>query len=676
MPTRNPTTSCGATACRAAGTSLAVSQRSASSSSVVPLPARLFVAAVSACGSTAVVYSAAVLLRGTVPTEWVLFSALTVICGTLSIKIPSIQSRFSLCEVFGLASVLLFGPEVGAVTLALDGLRISIAWKMSRLQTVFNVTNLGMSIWLSGTLFFMVSGTGPLYHAPPPSASIVLSLAVLASAYFLVNSGLTAVVIGLSGRKSPVAVWIEHYWPLFPTYLAGASVALLLVLAFREVRFTAIALILPLLFICYLTLRSSFGRLEDAKAHVTELNRLLLSTVETLATAIDAKDEVTHDHIRRVQQGALGLARELGVTDADTLKGLEAAALLHDTGKIAVPEHILNKPGRLTPGEFEKMKRHAPIGAEILSSIDFPYPVVPIVRHHHENWDGTGYPDGLKGAEIPLGARILSVVDCFDALTSDRPYRRRMTPQEALTIIVDRRGQMYDPVVVDAFLASYHRVMPATDSARHPAAQALGDALSSMDRDEARAQAVPPADSGVSDGLLAVTSLSRAVSGGARVADVGALMWMVVRQVLPCEAMAVFLPDERADQVTVRYAAGADAPALRTVSRATGTGIAGWVAVNRRPAINAEPSLDFGAGGADVAPGLRSCLSLPLVEGTTLVAVLAVYRDRPSAFSEDDVRLVELLAPRLASSLAEAVRVERGATGVNCLPSLKLVRSN
>jgi hypothetical protein len=336
-----------------------------------------------------------------------------------------------------------------------------------------------------------------------------------------------------------------------------------------------------------------------------------------------------------------------------------------------VPEHILNKPGRLTPAEFEKMKKHAPIGADILSSIEFPYPVVPIVRHHHENWDGTGYPDGLKGSDIPLGARILSVVDCFDALTSDRPYRRRMSEADALKIIVDRRGTMYDPVVVDAFLVSHTRVMPPTESVPHPAAQAIGEALS-LDREEQRAQAAAaPLDGGVSDGLLAVTSLSRAVTGGARVADVGALMWMVVRQVLPCEAMAVFLPDERADQVTVRYAAGAYASVLRTVSRATATGVAGWVAVNRRPAINAEPSLDFGS--PDIAPGLRSCLALPLVEGTTLVGVLAVYRDRPSAFSEDDARLVELLAPRLASSLGEAVRVERGATSA---PSLKLVRSS
>src|SRR5436189_358733 len=250
----------------------------------------------------------------------------------------------------------------------------------------------------------------------------------------------------------------------------------------------------------------------DSALHVAQLN-VLVSTVHTLSTAIAARDDVTPRHVRRVQHGTLALARELGVTDEDILCGLEAAALLHDTGKIAVPEHILNKPGRLTSAEFEKMKKHAPIGADILSSIEFPYPVVPIVRHHHENWDGTGYPDGLKGADIPLGARILSVVDCYDALTSDRPYRRRMTEADALQIIVDRRGTMYDPVVVDAFMVAHTRIMPLTDSVPHPAAQAIGDALA-LDREEQRAQAAAaPLDGGVSDGLLAVTSLSRAVSG-------------------------------------------------------------------------------------------------------------------------------------------------------------------
>ena len=154
---------------------------------------------------------------------------------------------------------------------------------------------------------------------------------------------------------------------------------------------------------------------------------MYLSTIETLAHAIDAKDQVTHGHIRRVQHQAMRLARALGIEDDVELRAIEAASLLHDMGKLAVPEHILNKPGKLTHTEFEKMKLHSTIGADILSSIDFPYPVVPIVRHHHEHWNGGGYPAGLKGEEIPLGARILSVVDCFDALTSDRPYRPKMT---------------------------------------------------------------------------------------------------------------------------------------------------------------------------------------------------------------------------------------------------------
>src|SRR5262249_43588813 len=155
-----------------------------------------------------------------------------------------------------------------------------------------------------------------------------------------------------------------------------------------------------------LTFRTAMGRVEDAGHHLAELNRLYLSTIETLAMAIDAKDQVTHGHIRRVQAYAIGLARELGVKDETLLKAIEAAALLHDMGKLAVPEYILNKPGKLTPAEFEKMKLHASVGADILKAIDFPYPVVPIVRHHHENWNGTGYPAGRRGTDIPIGARI------------------------------------------------------------------------------------------------------------------------------------------------------------------------------------------------------------------------------------------------------------------------------
>ena len=652
-----------------------MSEESAQRSATLPRQARLFVAAVSFLGVAAVAHSVSVIWYATLPGVWLLFAVLTVLSGTLTIKIPAIQSRFSGSEVFAFTSVLLFGPEVGALVLALDGLRISFLWKMNAAQTLFNFANLGLSMWVSARLFFALSGLGPLYgHTAPPS-TIVLFLAVMAGCYFLLNTGLTATAVALSGRRSVRATWVEHYWLLLPSYFAGASVALLLVLAFREVQFVAIALIIPLLLISYLTLQSSYGRLEDAKAHVTELNRLLMSTVETLATAIDAKDEVTHDHVRRVQQGTMALARIMGVTDAPMLQAIEAAALLHDTGKIAVPEHILNKPGKLTPAEFEKMKLHAPIGAEILSSIDFPFPVVPIVRHHHENWDGTGYPDRLIGDAIPLGARILSVVDCFDALTSDRPYRRRMTEEQALTILRERRGTMYDPAVVDAFMADYARIMPASSATLHPATRAIGEARA-QSRENRAAEPPVASEPAVSDGLLAVTSLARALSGQARVADVGALLWTSLRQVLPCEAMAIFLPDEETDEVVLRYATGAQARAMKGIRKATGAGIAGWCAVNRRPAVNADPAPDLGLKASETAASLGSCLALPLVDGDQFVAVLSLYRVRRNSFTEDDLRLVELLAPRVAASLNAAIDIDTDDAVAQpaAAPSLRLIR--
>ena len=205
-------------------------------------------------------------------------------------------------------------------------------------------------------------------------------------------------------------------------------------------------------------------RVEDANSHVEKLNRLYLSTIETLAMAVDAKDQVTHGHIRRVQLHSTALAKHLGIRDEGLLKAIEAASLLHDMGKLAIPEVILNKPGRLTVDEFNVMKRHSIIGADLLASIEFPYPVVPIVRHHHENWDGSGYPDGLSGTDIPIGARILSVVDCFDALTSDRPYRPMLSLTEALAILQDRRGTMYDPLVVDTFMDLVSHITLETES--------------------------------------------------------------------------------------------------------------------------------------------------------------------------------------------------------------------
>ena len=233
--------------------------------------------------------------------------------------------------------------------------------------------------------------------------------------YFLLNSWLMAAAVSFEESSSPLDIWRHNFLWLSLSFFSGASVSILLVSISREINLTALAVIVPLLIVSYLTYHTSMARVEDANRHVDELNHLYLSTIETLAMAIDAKDQVTHGHIRRVQEYSVALAHQMGVDDHKLIKAIEAASLLHDMGKLAVPEN--SEQARQTHvDEFEIMKTHSSAGADILAAIEFPYPVVPIVRHHHENWDGSGYPDHLSGTDIPIGARILSVVDCFDAL--------------------------------------------------------------------------------------------------------------------------------------------------------------------------------------------------------------------------------------------------------------------
>ena len=272
-------------------------------------------------------------------------------------------------------------------------------------------------------------------------------LGLAAITYFIANTGSIAAVIALTEDKSIKRIWVECYFWSFPYYLVGAAFAGMIGWFNREFGWETSLLIVPIIYLIYRSYRLYLGKLEDEKRHVEEMATLHLRTIEALALAIEAKDHTTHDHLQRVRVYAIEVAKELGVTPGE-MEALHAAALLHDIGKLAVPEHIISKPGRLTPEEFEKMKIHPLVGAEILERVRFPYPVVPIVRAHHEKWDGSGYPFGLKGEEIPIGARILSAVDFLDAMASDRQYRRALPLEEVMQRLVAESGKSFDPRVV------------------------------------------------------------------------------------------------------------------------------------------------------------------------------------------------------------------------------------
>ena len=377
------------------------------------------------------------------PLGWVTLGVLALVATSFSLKLPGVSAQISTSDTFFFTSALLYGPAPATVAIAVDSFCMS--WRRGHRphQLLFNTASNALALWCGAQTYRLLlpagRGDDPL---STPSADMFLPLASMAVVYFFLNSGLTTIAVSLTRRVPAFPLWRRHFAGIAGNYLAAASAAFTMVILVRDAGLLGTVAVLPLIYVCYVSLRSNIGRLEDAQKHITRINDLYMSTVGAFATAIEAKDGVTSSHIHRVRAYAMELARTLKITDASTLQAIEAAALLHDTGKLAVPEHILNKPGQLTSHEFDIMKLHVEVGAGILSSIDFPYPVVPIVAAHHESWDGSGYPNGLRGEEIPIGARILAVVDCYDALTSDRPYRRALSDEVALQFLRDRRGTM------------------------------------------------------------------------------------------------------------------------------------------------------------------------------------------------------------------------------------------
>jgi putative nucleotidyltransferase with HDIG domain len=585
------------------------------------------------------------------PLTWLALGAITLLAGSFRLKFASVSATIAIDDTFFIATTLLFGPGPGTIVSAVSACLFSILRRKSLRQVAFNTSALALSMWGAAQTFFAIAGVQPLAVGQAPIVPLALPLLALTVAYFGLNSCLMAIAVGLDSRQSPVEIWKNNFRWLWVGYLGAASVAFCLILLLQQRSVTATAMVLPLLAVFHLTFRASFGRLDDARQHLSDMDRLYLSTIETLAMAIDAKDDVTHSHVRRVQAYAVGLARALSITDDETIKAIEAAALLHDTGKLAVPERILNKPGKLTASEFEKMKLHVDVGADILSLVDFPYPVVPIVRCHHENWDGSGYPRGVRGEEIPIGARILSVVDCFDALTSDRPYRPRMSDKEALDILRERRGTMYDPNVVDMFVRVYRDI--ELSGADAPAQLEVMQRVS-QSRHEVVPTEAAPEPSAASTGMLAFVSLARVASGEGSISDVFALGSHLLSDIVPGVSGAWFMTDVARDRLVAVDTFGPASAALRGTTMVMGERLTGWVAVHRQPIVNSDARLDLGSRADAAAPSLESCMSVPLMSGDQLVAVLSLYAPAADAFSGDSGRLIQMLAPHLSVAVAAA----------------------
>src|SRR5271170_167198 len=410
-------------------------------------PAKLFIGLVVTVG-TGVLLFGAIHQSSKNIAQFICYLGIAVLGSRMKVNLPGITGTMSVNFLFVLLGVLELSFSetliLGCVSILVQSLYPD---RLNAIQVTFNVCAGALSTALAYFVYHH-----PFFNLMVDSRPLLLGVA--ACTYFVANTGSIATVISLTEGKRLSKIIVDCYFWSFPYYLVGAGIAGVIGWFNQTFYWETSLLLVPAIYVIYRSYRLYLGKLEDEKRHVEEMASLHLRTIEALALAIEAKDQTTHDHLQRVRVYAVEVAKELNV-DHEGMEALQAAALLHDIGKLAIPEHIISKPGRLTPEEFEKMKIHPLVGAEILERVRFPYPVVPIVRAHHEKFDGTGYPAGLKGTEIPIGARILSAVDFLDAMASDRQYRRALPLNEAVALVVKESGKAFDPDVVRVLERKY-----------------------------------------------------------------------------------------------------------------------------------------------------------------------------------------------------------------------------
>ena len=409
--------------------------------------------------------------------------------------------------------------------------------------------------------------------------------------------------------------------------------------------------------------RNIKARLHAKTRELEALGQLHLATAEALATAIDAKDQTTHCHVRRVQIYAAGMGEVFGLPPEE-IAALKAGALLHDVGKLAVPPHILNKPGPLTPAEFEKMKIHTVVGAQILARVNFPYPVIPIVRHHHEQWDGRGYPDKLCGEQIPITARIISVVDCFDSVREDRPFRRSMTLGEATALLLRGAGIHFDPVVVEQFIKNLPRFetqIQALGLQHQPANHSFEPPLqlSEIDLAQTRERGSYIAYDQIKKAhreVYALYEIARTFGTSLNVEHTLEILVDKVGHVVPFDTCVVYIYDDAKGYASTRHVVGKNAQKLASRCIALGEGVTGFALAHRSPVNQLHPSLDFTDINPDAAIKYRSMAALPLFKDDVLLGALSVYSTELEQYSDDHVRLLETVTRLASDALGNAMQ--------------------
>jgi len=599
--------------------------------------------------------------------NWIILLILTIAIVPAFFVLPS-STIIGIGDAFIMAVAMLYGTSPCIITTLFHTVAATLFVpnrpRVYAYKVVFNTSSMICGAFLYSSVYHLLN---PL--APPLSTDLrymLLPAIALTITFFLFNSIITSTAISWASGENTFQFWIRNCVPLSIDFSVSAVSAVVIV-ALRNLSEWAPFGAAPLVALIWAWNKTNRAkamdaerhlkeRAMDAEHHLKEQEALYLRTVETLALAVDAKDQTTYGHIRRVKAYALGLARLSGITDANVLRAIETGSLLHDIGKLAIEDYILNKPGRLSRHEFEKMKLHSTAGDEILRQVQFPFPVAQYVRCHHERWDGKGYPDGLKGTDIPIGARILSISDAFDAIRSSRPYKSSFGLSDSVELLRTQAGNSYDPELVELFIRNIDELEAAAlDAAQNMSELSFRKYFENVNNalvraDAALAEASLPGSS--AGNLVHLFEFCGGVGRSLGLADSLPILARRIGQIVPYDLCAFFLGQEDG-RIRCAYACGDSAVALQGATVALGKGISGWVAAHKRPMRTTDPALEFEGTGTQFAD-LKDVLSVPMVVDGECLGAITLYAEKPNRFSSADLSLLQTIAEQVATLLGES----------------------
>ena len=610
--------------------------------------------------------------------EAITLAVLSLILGRVTFtKVAGSSTTITISEAFIYLSFLLNGTEEAILVAAVLTLSEALQYAKGKwLVIAWNIAATCTSVFLSACIVTAIFGSlQTLQFNRQTFFLYLLALLCFALAQGIINIAFLLTSLALRPGQMLWLMWIRQYaWSLV-TSLAGILIAAIVNALVFYYSFWMIFLILPLLAAAHAMAHPYVKNIQDARQHADEINAMHERTLEAFALAIDAKKQSTSGRVERVQLYAQGLARLLELPEVQ-LKALQAAALLHDIGNVAVPDYILNKPGKLSVAEREKMQLHTVVGAQILDQIEFPYPLAPIVRHHHERWDGAGYPDGLTGEEIPLTARIMTLADSFEAMREDRQYRKSLTREQAIERLRQERGRIFDPYLVELFLAHLpkfeERLAAQAQERQHAqsteALLIVSDASLISDTSEEKNNPLAfiqtiQASRQMSQGNYALFEIAEKLAGvldrqQAMTVFTG-LLDNVIQFNAENDTCALYWLDEERRVATIEFAAGMQAEKFVGLHLQPGTGVTGWTLANQSHFANTDPALDIYAlelsrkEGAGLS-GYQTIAVFPVVKNEELLGALTIYSRTLKSFAPDEIHRLQRATDLLSEVLSSA----------------------